>query len=40
LFRNRGTDVHDPERSGGPSVIRHIEAKGEPHHSRESTFHN
>ena len=41
MFRNGRTDVHDAERSGRTSVIKErIEAKGEPHYSRESTFHN
>ena len=42
MFTNGRTDVHDAEKSGRPSVITSfcIEGKGEPHHSRESTFHN
>ena len=41
MFRNGRTDVHDAERSGRPSVITDaFKQTGEPHHSRESTFHN
>ena len=38
-FRNGRTDVHDAERSGRPSVITDA-LNREPHHQRESTFHN
>jgi len=41
VFRNRRTDVHDAERSEQTLCHhRRTEAKVEPHHSRESTFHN
>ena len=41
IFTNGRTDVHDAENSGRPSVITDaLKEKGEPHHSRESTFHN
>ena len=40
MFTNGRTDVHDAVRSGRPCHHRRVEAKGEPNHSRESTFHN
>ena len=40
VFRNGRTEVHDTEIRATLCHHRHIEAKDEPHHSRESTFHN
>jgi hypothetical protein len=42
IFTNGRTDVHDTEKSVRATLCHHrcTEAKGEPHHSRELTFHN